>query len=222
MKKILLSFFVLTCFSASAQPQTYRDRLTGLVHIINPNLDIEGTPFLNDDWVPATIKTTLDKYFYGISVKFNIHQNKFLYISNDTIYEFATDIASFELQTDKSDTTKKVLYKKGFSYPNRLNSTDYVQVLAEGKISFIKQFTKTIQEYQEYSKPTTLKKFVDNTAYYFVANGVTSTNKPSKKVLEELTNDKWEQVNTYLKSNNLNPKNEKDFAALLKYYNSLN
>jgi len=222
MKKILLSFFVLTCFSASAQPQTYRDRLTGLVHIINPNLDIEGTPFLNDDWVPATIKTTLDKYFYGISVKFNIYQNKFLYISNDTIYEFATDIASFELQTDKSDTTKKVLYKKGFSYPNRLNSTDYVQVLVEGKISFIKQFTKTIQEYQEYSKPTTLKKFVDNTAYYFVANGVTSTNKPSKKVLEDLTKDKWEQVNTYLKSNNLNPKNEKDFAALLKYYNSLN
>jgi hypothetical protein len=223
MKWLITSLLsVVLVYAAHAQPQTYRDQLTGLVHIINSDLEIEGTPFLFEDWIPATVKTRLDKYFYGVKVKFDVHQNKFLFNSNDTAYEFVTDIEYFELHPNTSDTTKKLIYKKGFSYANRLNATEYVQVLAEGQINVVKKITKTIQEYQAYSKPTTQKKFVDDVAYFFIGNGNATTNKPSKKILEELTKDKWEQVNTYLKSSALNPKNEQDFAKLIQYYNGLN
>ncbi len=68
---------------------------------------------------------------------------------------------------------------------------------------------------------STEKKIVDHNSFWTILNNENVAIKLNSHSLEELTNDKKEEVQRFIKSKKINPRSEDDFAAALTYYNSI-
>ena len=80
---------------------------------------------------------------------------------------------------------------------------------------------KTIDETTEYNVPGKVKNFGSRMSYYFIKDGVTTSQKPNSKLLAELLKDKWATVDAYMKQNSMSAKNEDDCIKAISYYNAL-
>ena len=183
--------------------------------------EIQGSQFLKDDWMRAALYGDKGIKFESAKVKFDSYNNKFVFDKHDTTYELSSMIYTLYLYPDEGDTSKKIVFKKGYSINNKINANKYLQVLAEGKISLLKFYSKDLEEYSEYGNATKFKRFKDMEQYYVLQNGQYSPISLSAKNLENQMQSKWAEMQAYMKKNNLSAKNEKDWAALINYYNSL-
>ncbi len=221
MQKLLLikAFLVL---SLAAKAQVYlTDAATGKPYQTGIYSDIQGSPLLFEDW---KVSHATDKYgttFLDVMIRFDLYNNKFFYNYNGTSYTFVTEITEFELFPFFGDTSTKMIFKKGFTVPDKLTPDKYVQVLAEGKVTAIKYLYKTIDETTEYNVPGKVKNFGSRMTYYFIKDGVTTSQKPNSKLLAELLKDKWAAVDAYMKQNSMSAKNEDDCIRAIAYYNTL-
>lgn len=119
------------------------------------------------------------------------------------------------------DTATKMIFKKGFTVNDKLAPDKYVLVLAEGKVTAIKYIYKTLEEITEYNIPGKIKSFANRMSYFFFKEGVTFTQKPNAKFVEDLLKDKWTLVSSFMKQNSLSTKNEDDCIKIINYYNAL-
>jgi hypothetical protein len=68
---------------------------------------------------------------------------------------------------------------------------------------------------------TSERRIVPHNSYWSIINNETVPVKLNSHSLEELTSDKNDKVQDFVKTKKLNVKNEKDFATALTYYNSI-
>jgi len=65
-------------------------------------------------------------------------------------------------------------------------------------------------------------RFTDNNVYYLVSDSGTFYELPSKsKAFSKIFLNKEKEIESYIKSRNLDLKNEKDVIAIVRYFNSL-
>ncbi len=129
-----------------------------------------------------------------------------------------------------------ILYDNGYAY-KFVHRTDlvtvtgkkipntYLQILLDNKIVFYKNRIKSIlrADYKgAYSDNRTYDSFEDN-AQYFLAreNGDIEEVKLTKKSLLQAFEPKKEQIENYIKTNNLDLKKESDTLKLVAFYSSL-
>lgn len=197
------------------------DVITGKPYILGVYNEIRGSAYLFEDWKPSYVTDKEGTTFLNVLIRFDAYANNFFYNHGGTGYEFITVIKEIELFPFRGDTITKMIFKRGFTADDKLSADKWVQVLAEGKITAIKYIRKLQQEISEYNVPGKIKVFSDNMTYFFIKDGITISQKPSPKLLQELLKDKWTLVDTYMKQNALNPKSEDDCVKAINYYNSL-
>ncbi len=183
--------------------------------------DIQGTPFLNDKWSKAIIVMNDQKIYTNQPLKFDLYKNKFVFNRDNAIYELTTAATTIYLFPNEGDTSERMVYKNGYQINSFITPANYLQVLAEGKASLLKLHKKNLEEFMEYNDATKYKRFKTVEQYYIFQNGVYTSVTLGVKNLETQTGAKWPQVSAYLKQNGMSGKNEKDWAAAIKYYNSL-
>jgi len=182
---------------------------------------IIGNAFLADQWTSGKVFTMMKIYAIK-KMKFDIYKNKIYINNNDTIFDITTTgIIQFEIFPD-GDSTQKMSFNNGFNI-EEITPEKFVQVLSEGKISFLKYFHRDIEEVYESSPSYKEKKFLDKNKYYIAEEGqggkeVTVT----KKNLEKILAPKFDMVSKYAKSNDISMSNETGWKKLIDYYNSLN
>ena len=96
-----------------------------------------------------------------------------------------------------------------------------MQALAEGKVIFLKYSKKDMEEYNEYGDATKYKRFTERNQYYVYSNGTYKTTTLSKKNLQDILSDKWNDVTQYMNQHGLNGKDEKSWKQAIVYYNGL-
>ena len=219
---ILLTVFFVSQYAANGQSLLrMSDPVTGQPYKLEKYKDVRGSAYLFDEWKWANVTDVAGVTYSPMQVKFDAYDNKFLFMSGDTAYDFVVSLEKVDLFPLTGDTATKMVFKKGFSGVEKLSPNKLVQVLAEGKITAIKHISKTQLDVVEYNSPAGAKMFNDVMTYYFIRDGKTVSQRPSPKLLQEILKDKWAAIDAYMKQNQLNAKSEDDCIKAIKYYNTL-
>lgn len=180
--------------------------------------DIDGSPFFNNNWSAGSIKTQKGIHYTGMVLKFDVLADVVVFLINDTMFTFADPIREFTLTTGgKNGMSAK--FANASLIHNQLPGT-FVQVLAEGNMSFFRHLKKTIVTFSAYNS-TGKKSIEDQSGYYILHNGEVKQVNLNKKVLENIIGSRWAQVNSYMEQNGLSAKSEQGWAAAIIYYNTL-
>ena len=222
MSKILLAL-ALIIFSNSAICQLAAEQNTGkLFHIITNN-EASGSPFLFDDWKPGSVTLSNENKLDNLKLKFDILHNIFLFNKNDSTYEFADDVKEIRIMNeDEKVGNQQLVFEKVINSNDKIPSGTFVQVLSAGKITLLKYFSKRI-EGENFTNGiiTSKKQIVSHNSNWVTVNNETIPVKLNSHSLEELTSDKKDEMQKFVKAAKLNAKNEKDFALAIAYYNSI-
>lgn len=86
----------------------------------------------------------------------------------DTSYKLNDRVFEVRMFSKNGDSA---VFKNGFEIDNKIKKENYSQILTVGKISFLKNLKRTIEQYKEYNDPTTYKQFEEANQYYISKNG---------------------------------------------------
>ncbi len=197
------------------------DRNTGNLLYLFQYTDIQGNPFLKNDWADAILIGKDGYVFKNQKVKFDTYNNKIVYNRNDSAFELVSDISAVNIYPNVNDTSRSIVLKKGYDINAKINAGKYLQVLAEGKIALLKYYFKELEDYNEYNNAAKLQRFKDMEQYYLFQDHKYTLITLSIKNLQAATGANWPAVQDYMKKNNLSGKTEKDWVAVVSYYNSL-
>jgi hypothetical protein len=102
------------------------------------------------------------------------------------------------------------------------SAANFVQVIAHGKVTIFCEYSKK-PEGENYSNGivNNTRKYVLRSNYYSIAGNNAIPVKFNSSTLDELTADKKDKVESYIKENKLKVKKEPDFLKVIKYYNSI-
>ena len=182
--------------------------------------DAVGNPFLYDNWAVGKVLLYNNSFFDNVLLKFDVLRNKLFFNRNDTAYELLDDITAIKLKapTDEGDTVE---FRKIIT-GDKKESELFVQVLCKGKLPLYKQYFKRIEgENFTNGIVTKERKIVDYVYYWTIVNNVSTPVILNAHSLQELTADKTAEMQNFIRTKNINPKKEKQFAAAINYYNSL-
>ncbi len=177
-------------------------------------VEYDGSPLLYDDWKVGKIKLKDGKVFSDYQLNYDIPANLLLFKDKDgSIRKFTVSVHEFSLGNE--------VFRSGYNPSENRNSAAFYQVLADGKVQYLKWVDKTITEDKPYGASSMKKRFT-NLQYYFVArDGKLQKIRRDKKSVIEAIGDKAPELEKYVAQEKLNLKTDEGIAALITYYNSL-
>ncbi|MDB5122319.1 MAG: hypothetical protein JWP94_448 [Mucilaginibacter sp.] len=215
---VLLIFITVEC--AHAQ---FAENINGVpMRTISGYTNVSGSPFLSDQWAKGMVKMADGRTFKDVLLKYDQLKDE-LYFQDkkkDTLI-FVDPVREFKMEYGAGDELHEKLFRNG--YKNIPNSTEnsFFEVLSDGTAQLLKRTTKSISESKEYNSTTVVQRFDDNVKYYIiVSERVLPIKKDKKSILTALSN-KQPQLESFMRTNNINLKNDEDLSKLMAYYNSL-
>lgn len=215
MKKMVV-LILLSVFGKMAMAQLSQNmRINADPHMIKvvmgEGADYVGSPFLFDDWRSATVVFN-DPSFVNMRVdfKYNMLENELL-VKNEKGEPgiFRQPVKEFLVKEGDNIHT----YRKGFDGPG-LKRAQFVEVLFDGSLTFIKAKIKSVVESRGYNTSKVEKKIDESTQYYFVKDKDVKEIRLNEKVILDYLQSP--AANSYVKENKLNLKNENDVVSLLR------
>lgn len=181
--------------------------------------DIEGSPYLNDDFINGTIFTTTKMQFQNIPLRYNIYtdnlefrtpEDKVMVIAAPEIVERA-EFGEIKLSYLPYSTSKKI--KRGF-FKELVNN--HVSLYSKSGISYKEPVKpaayKDAEPARFIKKPDIFFLRIEQEAAILINN---------KKVLIELFPKHREAVEAYIKKNKVKYNKKDKLIELVNYYNSL-
>ncbi|MDT3405227.1 hypothetical protein [Mucilaginibacter terrae] len=209
----LLFFARLNSISAQVVSQD----INGRPYRLKGAVDVEGSAFLNDDWQKATVKLSNGKTYKDASLKFNLADNELLFKGKDgEPFTFMEPVSEFAITDDLQNIHT---YRNDYSFEGESPAT-YFEVLADGTTQLLKKTTKSIGDFKEYNGPI-VKKYVTSVKYYLYKDKKAIQIKPDRKSLLYSLGSKQAELDTYIKNNNLNLKQDADLGKVVVYFNSI-
>lgn len=223
--KIIFSVFALMLTTgAFAQMvgisgQTYMT-LTARGGLRLPNLEnVDGTPYYDNQYHSATIKTKSGFDTSGVSVKFNTYGNEIIFLNKGV--EMALDSVDMVSWVDfENGEITEIILKTGYPKIDAFTPNTIYRVLAEGpKIQLLKHYSKKLEDVKsmgEYNK----KEFVSKEQLYVYspATGMKKV-KADKKALQEAFPELAEKMELVVTEKKLKLKKESDLALLIEELN---
>lgn len=178
----------------------------------------EGSPYLDEEFTDAKIRSSEDHVFEKVSLRYNAYYDLFEVKMEDDVYNLRRGGMVSEVNMTGH------LFKY-FEYDYLSTKAEgYLELLHEGKYSLYKKHQVIFTE-AEPSKPYQEAKpamFQERDPLFFIASG----EKPpvfikNRKGLLSLAGDKEEELNDYLRNNRNRLRNEADFLNAVKFLNEL-
>ncbi|RYE29330.1 MAG: hypothetical protein EOP48_32700 [Sphingobacteriales bacterium] len=133
------------------------------------NIDIEGSPFLNNEFEPGRVVFTNGKMSSDLYLQFNMVDNKLLFRRDDMIMEFVDSVRDFYLQYNENNTLGLV-FRCNFPPIDRNTRATFYELLVDGKIELLKYRYKTITGHREYNA-TNKKSYSEGSQLYAALPG---------------------------------------------------
>jgi hypothetical protein len=182
-------------------------------------VDIEGSPYLNDEFIEGSIFTTSKNQFVNVPVRYNIFNDEIEFRTDDGIIQaiaLPETIEKIEFGDYKMEYIPYLLggrIKRGFFVVlEKGNATLYArpQILFEP--------AKEPGAYSDAQPP----KFIKSSDEYYIRVGM----EPAKIIIKrrDISNvlpDHQEQLEDYIKEHKIKTNRPDDLGKLVQYYNSL-
>ena len=186
----------------------------------NLNSDATGNQFLFDYWKSGNVILYNGQQFNNIMLKFDALNNKFYFNRNDSMFELMDDVAEvqmYDTYDDKVMDFKKIITKNGND-----SFTTFVQILSIGKVTLYKEYIKKIEGH-DFSNGifTSERQIVSRQKLWALINNKTNPIKLNALTIQELTADRKNEMQNFIRAKRINVKREKGFTAAITYYNSI-
>jgi len=225
MSKVLFTlfsiFFVTCCFSqVNISPNILATPFQGDRFTMTSSADVEGTPLLFDNWKTGKIILSNGQVYPLQKLNFDASKLKFIYSIKDTLFEMQDNVTQVRIDDERGGpgSANEMVFRNDL-LPGK---TYFVQLLTNGKVSILRQFSKR-PEGENYTngiiKET--RKYVLHTSDVILQDGNIIPLTYGSDALTQLTSDKKSEVEKYVKANHLKAKKEDDFLKIINFYNSL-
>lgn len=226
MKKALTilfgTAFALLRTSASAQQTLYIFDAAGQAVTKTEYVDVQGTPYLSSDWLLGTFSSPSGKIYKDINIKFDqVKDQMFVKGGKGETISLLEPAKDFTLNVPGSEAVINRYFRLGYTNIPGSTTTQYFEVLEDGKTQLLKRSAKIIQENKEYNSATSTKSFEEIIKYYIYKDGKGVIVKKDKKAIFAALGDKQAELESYIKENKLNLKTDADLDKLIAYYNTL-
>jgi len=181
--------------------------------------NIEGSPFLNEEFIKGTIYTTAHQKYVDVPLRYNIfndliefksEENKILAIATPEIVD-KIEFGNFQVFYLPFTNVKKV--RKGFFI-----------LIEQGNASLYYKpqiFLKKATEAVPFQEPQPAKFIRQVDAYYLRIEPTEAKLIGNRKDLFKLFPDRKEEIATFVKRNKIKTNKVEDLRKLLQFYNSL-
>ncbi len=222
MKKLFLVLALTAIYSA-----TYSQAITRFGNITDINgriiqetkyTSIEGTPYLNTEWVKGEILRHDNVRFVDIRIKYDAYTDKLEYLFENKPFVLETPIKEFRI----FNNDKIRVFKSGFTEIDNNTQTSLYEVLNNSKISYLKKYRAKMHDYNMYNSATVHKRFImEEMLYLSFEDGKMVKIKRDKKSMLDAFSDKTAEIDKFIKDNNIKFRSDDDIAAIIDYYVSI-
>ncbi|MBE0649680.1 MAG: hypothetical protein IH595_02455 [Bacteroidales bacterium] len=224
---VILQFFVFAAFGQTRVMVKTYDDFQLLKHIdaggrknYLSESDIDGSPYLNNEFVKGEVLTENDVRYVGIPLRYNIYSDdiEFKTSSGQVLsIAFPGNIKEVKIGHDV------FVYHLYFLSADRLN-WGYFQLINTGKAEGLIGYRIIFQEAQPalaYKDPQP-PKFIPQPPYYFVSvDKKPAVRVQTTKYLINLLGDHKKELESFAKKNHIKVRKLDDLRRILYYYNSL-
>ncbi len=224
---IFCCFLLLTAFSQSLTFNQYEflkiaNRSNGIAinNFDNQYNDISGSSYFADNWLTGQAIMSTGKIYNNLRLKINLYQNKIYLNQNDTIYDIS-DVQQLKqiVLFPSGDTTQKAVFSSSLLLDGK---HQLLQILDSGKVTFVKQDSRDLDEAQTGVNTAKEKMFTQKVKYFILKDNGSSEVKMSKKSLEKaFSEQEWNAILSYSNEKKLSLNNENDVAKAIHYLNNI-
>lgn len=213
--KIFIILMLFIFFTNISKAQVYLKDIQGTLIKGKSFTDINGSQFLNEEFVNGTVALTNGNEYEGVPLKYSSYGDELFFKNpkDGSLLGFVVPVKSFELLGQS--------YVNGFPAIDNFTENSYYALIADSKIKLLIKNYKTISEDKSYGSASIEKKFEDNKKYYVFKDGKMMQFKPSRNSLLNIFGDKKAEIDSFLKKEKVNFKSNDDLAKMFKYFNSL-
>ena len=225
-KKILvfLILFLLNISKTLSQGQAITD-INGSVIKVQSYTEVQGSPYLFNDFLKSSIKFTNGKVINNVAIKYDQIKDEITFVGvNGGEYYFSDPVSEFSLSYINNQTAIDRLFRSGFNSFKNFNHNSFYEVLVDGNIKLLRKNAKIISEIKEYNSATSIKIINENIGYYISKhNEIIQLKKNNiKSLIEALDSNKSTSLLEFSKKENLNIENEEYLKKIIIFYNSIN
>ncbi len=220
MKKIALAALITCAAYYNAKAQIVARDIFGMPMREKTYTDVKGSPYLEREWAVGEVTLANGSKYSGIELLYDQVSDELIFKGpNGDKQVFSHPVQEFIIQSGSGGNRK---FRKGYAPTQEGTSESFYEVLADGKVQFLKKTVKTISETRPYGSASTVKSFQENDFYYLAKENKPVRIKRDKKSVLAVLNDKAAALEKYIKEASLNVRATADLAKLVTYYNSLN
>ncbi|MCA1801469.1 MAG: hypothetical protein LC662_03310 [Rhodothermaceae bacterium] len=185
---------------------------------------IEGSPYHIQDFVTGAFHQTGTGRYEDVNIRYNAYEDWLeVIIEKDSLVLKPSAIRSFEFSYSGVD----YVYRNGFSSGNNdISRENYLRVLHEGSVVFMKRHSKELKKANfdpVFNTGSRYDRFVENESYYTAGvNGdqIEPVRLRRRDILD-LMGDYSDQIAKFARDNRLNYRSEADVLRMLEQYDRL-
>jgi hypothetical protein len=223
MRKLILATFLVVSAIGSVEAQ---QKLIGQVvtRPYNHKLftDIDGSPFLYDDWFKGNIYFVGGGKLEGVWVKYDAFEDNIIYRDPKTEQEFdiPDGVKYFVLYPEVDGMKDSIVFRGG--YPNVDDNTGktFYEVLQDGKASLLKCYRKVTALSKQNALVSNKREFAIDERLYIGKSDVAPIRiKKDKASVTKALADKKDIIEPYIETQKKNCKSEESIMDVLRKYN---
>ena len=207
---------VVFCLAMLMPSMLYGQRSGSVADIISPDEygEIDGSPYLYEDWQKAEIISAGGKVYIEAKVNFNAYTQKVEYYKGTEIEEMIEGSylkVSFLTSEGRQELIRGMHPEFGM---------DLICILFDGQtVDLAKKIVVTVDNYN--TPEERVSKFVSNIDYYLIKNGRLNNISLKKKKILNVLKDNSAALEEYIDENDLKLKKASEVIQLLEYYESI-
>ncbi len=181
--------------------------------------DIEGSPFLFNDWCLGIVKFRNGRFAKGVSLRFNVYNNQLYFKKEEQQLEFELPVEEFMIRSMKDTDSVDVYYRCGFPATEKTTYQTFLEVMADGNLVLLKYRYKVIGSFKPYNQAER-RKFEDREQLFvYVDKQMLKLKKDKESIIEALPQYKA-AILSIVEQKKLKLKNEGDVEKLFVELNS--
>lgn len=219
-------------FSQASFGQISNINMNGAPARLNSYSEIEGSPYLFEDWAKADIGLSNAGLKENVAYKLNIHDNELevineagnkIYLNKEYIEYALLERPSILLAEGEEGMLTRLLFKKGYDMIKGVKEQELVNVIAEGKkYDLVRRFYSDLVTPPKNSyAPTAGRMFVFEESFYLIDknDNVSSVRNRTKNIVKSLNKEDQDVAKKIIKEGNLNLSREDHIVIFFQKLN---
>ncbi|HRJ29979.1 MAG TPA: hypothetical protein PLV21_18170 [Cyclobacteriaceae bacterium] len=222
MRLFTIQLFLIFAFSVKGQISNIPGAGNEVIRI-KKYADIEGSPYLYNDWKAGTITDNTGKVYSNVLLKYDAYKDVLEINQDGSILQLNTkQYPNFSISFADGSTNKviKHFFKSGVSQITDYPPTIYFEVLNDGPITVLKKYDiKFIEEVvNSYGTAAATKRFQRGEKYFVVIEDKAVEFKLNNKSFLSACGERMTDIDKIINQRKIKLKNEADLIALLQFY----